>query len=246
MNRGSIHCLNLLPWVLQTIIGQKNTDICPVEDNAVERTYDQTLVESYLKKTQYDSVMAAFQNRLWIAKYSKGEFISSPLHNDPLFQIVVKGALSIYCIRDNGTVHSLSSGHEDYLIGDMEIFSHQISNVYAEADEDLVCLALPIEENGEKLLQNVRFLRLICKSFTNKMEALTTIDAAPADLKQRILTYMEYRCSSNEIRGLQQAAFHLNCSPRQLQRILNQYEEEGVVVKIGKGSYKLLGPRTYR
>ena len=26
----------------------KNTDICPVEDNAVERTYDQTLVELYL------------------------------------------------------------------------------------------------------------------------------------------------------------------------------------------------------
>ena len=213
---------------------------------AVERSYSCGLIDEYLKRTRYGSVMEDFRERLWIAKYSKGEFVSSPLQRERLFQIVIQGSLSIYCIRDNGTVHSLSSGHEDYLIGDMEIFSHQISNVYAEADEDLVCLALPIEENGEKLLQNVRFLRLICKSFTNKMEALTTIDAAPADLKQRILTYMEYRCSSNEIRGLQQAAFHLNCSPRQLQRILNQYEEEGVVVKIGKGSYKLLGPRTYR
>ena len=220
----------------------KNTDICPVEDNAVERTYDQTLVELYLKKTQYDSVMAAFQNRLWIAKYSKGEFISSPLHNDPLFQIVVKGALSIYCIRDDGTMHSISHGQEGYLIGDMDIFSvdNSAGNVYAEAEEDTICLAMSIEENRTELEQNAGFLRLICESLTRKMQALTTIDAVPACLRQRIMTYMKYLCKGNEMRGLQQAAFHLNCSSRHLQRLMNQYEREGIVIKTGKGAYKLV------
>ena len=70
------------------------------------------------------------------------------------------------------------------------------------------------------------------------MESITTLDAAPTSLKQRVLVYMKYKCKG-ELRGLQQAAFHLNCSARQLQRILNQHEADGVVTKTGKGTYKL-------
>ena len=69
---------------------------------------------------------------------------------------------------------------------------------------------------------------------------LTVFDAAPASLKQRVLAYMGYRCRGNELRGLGQAAFHLNCSSRQLQRILSRYESEGIVMKIGKGAYRLI------
>lgn len=72
------------------------------------------------------------------------------------------------------------------------------------------------------------------------MQMLATFDAAPASLKERVLTYMQYRCGGNELRGLERAAFHLNCSSRQLQRILNQYEADGIVKKIGKGSYRLV------
>lgn len=36
-------------------------------------------------------------------------------------------------------------------------------------------------------------------------------------------------------------AFHLRCSTRQLQRILNQFEQQGKVVKMGKSAYRLKG-----
>ena len=121
----------------------------------------------------------------------------------------------------------------------MEIFAGQPDNVYAEASDDVICLVLSIEANKNALLQNCQFLQLVCESLTQKMESITTLDAAPASLKQRVLTYMRYKCSGGEMKGLQQAAFHLNCSPRQLQRILNQYEADGTVMKIGKGNYKL-------
>ena len=71
------------------------------------------------------------------------------------------------------------------------------------------------------------------------MESITTTDAAPACLKQRVLTYMKYKCANGELKGLQQAAFHLNCSARQLQRILNQYQADGIIIKTGKGAFKL-------
>ena len=183
--------------------------------------------------------MRSLQKNLFVVQYQKGEFATSPLQSENLFQIVVQGSLNIYFIRDDGSVHSLSNGGENYLLGEMEVFSPQINNVYAEAVEDLTCLAVSIEKNREELLGNCLFLQLICESLTEKMQSITTIDAAPVSLKQRVLTYMKYKCGNGELRGLQQAAFHLNCSARQLQRILNQYEAEGKVEKIGKGAYRL-------
>ncbi len=205
----------------------------------MKRIYDKLRIKRCLEQTQYGPVMKSLQEELFLAQYQKGEFVTSPMQKEPLFQIVVRGSLSIYFVRDDGSLYSLSSGQKDYLIGEMELFSCQIGSVCTEAREELTCLALSIKENREKLLKNCLFLQLVCESLAKKMQSLTTIDAAPSSLKQRVLTYMRYRCGS-ELRGVQQAAFHLNCSARQLQRILNQYEAEGVVVKTGKGAYRLV------
>ncbi len=44
------------------------------------------------------------------------------------------------------------------------------------------------------------------------MEAVTTIDAMPASLKERVLTHMKYKCGGGVLKGVEQAALHLNCS----------------------------------
>lgn len=208
----------------------------------MKKCYNKDIVESYLKKTKYATEMKDLQEDLFIIQYEKGEFVISPLENEVLFQIVIEGTLSIYYIRDDGSVYSLADGQDNYLLGEMAFFQTKSGNVYVEANDRLICLALSIEKNREKLLANCSFLQLICKSLTQKMEAITTFDAAPATLKQRVLTYMKYKCCNGELKGLEQAAFHLNCSSRQLQRILNQYEDEKVVTKVGKGTYKLKFP----
>lgn len=205
----------------------------------MKRFYDNTLIEAYLKQTKMESVMGSLREYLFVAQYEKGEYIATPFQKEPLFQIILQGTVNIYFIRDDGSVYSLANGRKNDLLGEMEIFSRQPGNVYAEANDDVLCLALSVKASKSALLQNCQFLQLICESLTQKMEAITTLDAAPASLKQRVLTYMKYKCSNGEIKGLQQAAFHLNCSARQLQRILNQYEAEGTVRKIGKGHYRL-------
>lgn len=205
----------------------------------MKRFYDSTLIETYLKQTKFESVMSNLREYLFVTQYKKGEFITRPFQKEPLFQIIIQGTVNIYFIRDDGSVYSLANDRKNDLLGEMEIFSHQSGNVYAEANDDVLCLALSIETSKSTLLQNCQFLQLVCESLTQKIESITTLDAAPASLKQRVLTYMKYKCSSGEMKGLQQAAFHLNCSARQLQRILNQYEVDGTVIKIGKGNYKL-------
>lgn len=211
----------------------------------MKKSYEKTLIEACLKQTKFEPVMREFQEHLFVAKYEKGEFVTSPLQKEQLFQIIIHGSVSIYFVRDDGSVYSLANGRENELLGEMEIFSHQSSNVYAESDDDVICLALSIETSKSALMKNCSFLQLICESLTQKMEAVTTIDAAPASLKQRVLTYMKYKCNEGELKGLQQAAFHLNCSARQLQRILNRYEADGIVVKTGKGTYRFTIPSIF-
>ena len=205
----------------------------------MKKFYDKALIETYMKQTKFESIISNLQKYLFVIQYKKGEFVSMPLQKEHLFQIIIQGSVSIYFIRDDGSVYSLANGQANDLLGEMEIFLHQPNNVYAEANDDVICLALSIETSKAILLENCQFLQMICESLTQKMESITTIDAAPASLKQRVLTYMKYKCSGGELKGLQHAAFHLNCSVRQLQRILNQYEADGTVIKTGKGTYKL-------
>ena len=205
----------------------------------MKKIYDSTHIESCLKQTKFEAAISSFREHLFVTQYKKGEFIATPLQTEHLFQIIIQGTVSIYFIRDDGSVYSLATGRENYLLGEMEIFQHQPSNVYAEANDDVICLALSIETSKGVLLADCQFLQLVCESLTQKLESITTLDAAPASLKQRVLIYMKYKCSKGELKGLQQAAFHLNCSDRQLQRILNQHEADGIITKTGKGAYKL-------
>lgn len=207
----------------------------------MKKFYDKARIETYLKQTKYESIMSGLLEYLFVAEYKKSEFVTMPLQQIHFFQIIIQGTVNIYFIRDDGSVYSLANGRKNDLLGEMEIFPHQPGNVYAEANDDVICLALPIEASKSALLENCQFLQLVCESLTQKMESITTLDAAPASLRQRVLVYMKYKCKG-ELKGLQQAAFHLNCSARQLQRILNRHEADGIVVKTGKGSYKLANP----
>lgn len=70
----------------------------------MKRIYDKTLIETYLKQTKFESVMSGLQKYLFVTQYEKGEFVTTPLQKEHLFQIVVQGSLSIYFIRDDGSI----------------------------------------------------------------------------------------------------------------------------------------------
>ena len=65
------------------------------------------------------------------------------------------------------------------------------------------------------------------------------MDASVSSLSERVMNYMQFKCENQTLRGLEKAAFALHCSSRQLQRILNEFVQKGVIEKIGKGSYQI-------
>ena len=206
----------------------------------MERIYDKRETAACIAKSKYHAVLDSLNIDFYLTKYEKGELVSSPFQNEFLFQIVEQGSINIYFIRDDGTRYSLSNGTTDYFLGDMDIFYPKSNNIYAEAAERLTCISFSIEKHREILLSNNKFLELICNSLSAKIGTMTTIDAAPTSLTERVMSYMKYKCHNETLKGIEQAAFHLHCSARQLQRILNQIEVAGLVKKLGKGTYKLI------
>ncbi len=206
----------------------------------MERIYDKKKIAVYIAKSKYHTVLDSLNIDFYLIKYEKGELVSSPFQNELLFQIIEQGSINIYLIRDDGTRYSLSTGTTDYLLGDMDIFYPKSSNIYVEAAQRLTCISFSIEKYKERLLSNNKFLVLLCNSLSAKIGEITAIDAAPASLTERVLSYMKYKCNDQTLKGIEQTAFHLHCSARQLQRVLNQSETSGLVKKIGKGTYKLV------
>lgn len=206
----------------------------------MERIYEKKKIADCIARSRYCAVLDSLDVDFYLIQYEKGEFVVAPFQDELLFQIVEQGAVNIYFVRDDGTRYSLSSGATDYFLGDMDIFYPKSNNIYVEAGESLTCIAFSIEAHREVLLSNNRFLELICRSLSAKIGAITTIEAAPASLTERVMSYMKYKCEDGILKGVEQAAFQLHCSARQLQRILNQSEAEGLVRKLGKGTYGLL------
>ena len=175
----------------------------------------------------------------FLISYEAGEIISAPLQNNNYYQIVIEGSLSVYYIRDDGSTYSLSSGSEGYIIGELEFFTEHEGNVYSETTTPLTTIACDTLLHKNELMNSVEFLRTSATILAKKIEAIMNVDAVPLKLSERVLNFMTYKCEDRTFKGIEKAAFKLNCSARQLQRILNSLEGEGKVRKVGKGAYSL-------
>ena len=51
---------------------------------------------------------------------------------------------------------------------------------------------------------------------------------------------MNYKYDDRSFKGIEKMSFQLHCPARQLQRIMNEFEKQGVVKKTGKGANKLI------
>ena len=209
----------------------------------MKRIYDKAKISAAISNSRYREVLEALDGKLsggfFLTVYETGEFVCAPDEKNDLFQIVVSGVVSIYFIRNDGSSYSLAFSESDVLIGVSELFEIKNTGVFAEANGKVTSLCFLMNENREKLLDNNLFLRMIAKSSSIILDVVTMKDAAPTSLKDRTLAYMHYKCPDKILRGVEKAAFQLHCSPRQLQRVLNELTDCGETEKIGKGAYKL-------
>lgn len=209
----------------------------------MKRIYDKAKISAAISNSRYREVLEALDGKLsggfFLTEYETGEFVCAPDSKTDLFQIVVSGQVSIYFIRNDGSSYSLAFSESDVLIGVPELFDIENAGVFAEANGKVTCLCFLMNENREMLLDNNLFLRMIAKSSSIILNVVTKKEAVPTSLKERLLAYMHYKCPDQILRGVEKVAFQLHCSPRQLQRVLNELTDCGGTEKIGKGAYRL-------
>ncbi len=199
----------------------------------MKKIYNISKIAEALDSCIYADTLRSLQVPFFLIEYESGESVS----NYNYFQVVISGDLSISFIRDDGSAYSLSNEGKDYIIGEMDLFVAGDGNVLAEAISSLLTIAIDTVQYKDKLLHNIAFLQLMATTLANKIRTITNADAAPSSLSERTLNYMKFKCNDHILSGIEKTAFRLHCSPRQLQRILNQFEKDNVVTKIGKGRY---------
>ncbi len=206
----------------------------------MKQSYDSKLIEYYVKAHKIDTFFDNKKIKKSIIEYEKGEFLSSPFLSSQYIQFIIDGEVDIHFIREDGTLYSLATCHTDYMIGEQQLFLDSEDSVYAMALTHTTCIAISIDNYREELLNDNAFLRKIAHNTSQILATITMNDASSSDLESRVHNYMKYRCKDGGFTGLEKTAFHLHCSPRQLQRVMNRLESSSIVIKTGKGAYKLI------
>ena len=116
----------------------------------------------------------------------------------------------------------------------MDPFIRSRNNVFAESTGRLTTIACDANLYRRELLDNNAFLRFAASTRADKIEAITNTDAVYSTLQERVLNFIRYKCDNGILKGVEKAAFKLHCSPRQLQRILNDFTAKAFCKKTAK------------
>jgi CRP-like cAMP-binding protein len=193
---------------------------------------------------QYD-VLSHFTKKnqpFFLAFFEKGEEINRRLSPSENLLFMVKGTAMIYGVREDGSYTAITDVDAPSVFGDME-FSHPRSHTYQiRLETDAVFAVLPLKDTKEDLCKDPQLLGYLLDSLALKMDMITSTMKEPADLKGRILWLMAYHWNG-KLQGTGKAAALLNCSRRQLQRLLVELCQEGAIEKTGRGRYSLLERR---
>ena len=72
-----------------------------------------------------------------------------------------------------------------------------------------------------------------------RMTASMHIRSDMTTAEKALIGYLRWRCPNHTITNVTEAAFHMNYSRRQIQRVLKDLTEKGTLIKEGKGRYIL-------
>ena len=176
---------------------------------------------------------------LKLVEFEKGEILNDPLQLLSCFYIIVRGSVSIYHLTEDGSIRYISKAASGTLLGDMEFSGAGNPSLYIEAAEPVVCLAVPFRENQSVLENDPVFLRFVLGQLVGKLSLSAVMTASAQTLEEKVLFLLRKVQADHAIASVNHALQALHCSRRQLQRVLKKLCDEGLVVKTGRGCYRL-------
>lgn len=206
----------------------------------MQEILDQVLLETYLNQYNIRSLIDTPDIPYRLYTYEPGEMMNILRPTTEYLKFVVAGSFDLYSVREDG-VRNLIRHFEGFgFLGDLEFCGKNAGTRYQEVIDQVYTIELPLKALRPVLMEDKRFLRFVLNNLAEKLSAAMPLKAEFPSLADTLVYYLRYECTDNRITSVEDTAFRLNYSRRQLQRVLRELTEQGVLLKEGKGRYKLL------
>ena len=174
---------------------------------------------------------------LSLYSFTPQELLNEKLNPKQFLLFLVEGTVRIYSPRINGSLNQIAISSAPMCFGDMEFTNQNMKQFLIETMTPCKFICLDIALNKDKMTKDAPLLLYLLHSVSQKTILLSEMHTETTDIESRVLYYLDKESNNHEIHGVLQLSQHINCSRRQLQRILKKLADENIIVKKKKGVY---------
>ena len=201
--------------------------------------HDAVLLEQYLHKYHIRSFFDTPDLPFRLYEYSPGEMLNVVHPVEESIKFIVSGVFDHYMILEDGSSYLIAHCDGFGFLGDLAFCGRQPKNRYQEVLETVLAVELPLKSLHPILENDNRFLRFLIDTMAQRMTLSLTTRICDDRAEHALLAYMRWRCPNKTITNVSEAAFHTNFSRRQIQRVLKELSQKGILTREGKGRYRL-------
>ena len=110
---------------------------------------------------------------------------------------------------------------------------------YTEAMGEVLCVALAVGRYRAALDQDPTFLRFLLDSLGEKVQTVFLLGNSSQPVEEKLLAFLRDFAPDHRITSIHAATMKLQCSRSQLQRAVRSLCDRGLLVRTGKGRYRL-------
>lgn len=139
------------------------------QGSIMKQISNQTLIQNYLSESRFHTYFSFdIAQSICLFEYNSGDFIIRESFVPQYLYFMVEGSAKLYLTHNNGKISLINFLEAPCFIGEMELFGAQTEANAIQAITPCYCLALPILEYRDVLLNDTIFLRHLCTFLSNK------------------------------------------------------------------------------
>ncbi len=192
-------------------------------------------INMYLDKYGIKEYLQDYE--LVLYSFDAYEKLNEKLNPKQFLLFLVSGDVALKTVRLDGSLSQTTIAKPFTCFGEMEFAYPEAKQNIIETVTECEMIGIDIEKYKFKIENDAKLLNLLLKSVVRKIAMISDIFYETTDVQSRVLFYLENESKTHEIHGVEQLSQHLNCSRRQLQRVLKNMINEGMIVKKRKGVY---------
>lgn len=198
------------------------------------------LLEAYMEKYQIRSYFDTPELPFRLYEYAPGEMINVVHPMEESIKFIVEGEFDHYVIQEDGVPYLIAHCEGFGFMGDLAFCGKKLPDRYQEVIKTVRAVELPLEPFRQILEADNRFLRFVLDTMAQRMTMSMHIRLADSSAESSLIAYLRWSCPDQCLQNVGETAFRLNYSRRQLQRVLKNLTDRGILRKESKGRYRLV------